>query len=192
VAGRLSPADRRSVAVIGTRQPSEQGQELARRVARALAAAGYTVASGLALGIDAEAHRATLELRDRDGARSARTLAVLGAGLDHAYPSENAELQARIARDGALVSQFWPEARPTRSSFPARNAVMSGMTLGSVIIEASEHSGTRIQARHALAQGRAVVLMPPTLECAWARELVDQPGVVVAQDASDVVDVFRR
>ncbi len=69
---------------------------------------------------------------------------------------------------------------------------MSGMTLGSVIIEASEHSGTRIQARHALAQGRVVVLMPPTLECDWARELADQPGVVVAQDAADVVDVFRR
>lgn len=192
VAGGLKPADRRSVSVIGTRQPSEQGRELAREVAQKLALSGYTVVSGLAAGIDAEAHRATMDLRDGDRARSVRTLAILGTGLDHAYPSENAELQARIARDGALVSQFWPEATPTRNSFPARNAVMSGMTLGSVIIEASEHSGTRIQARHALTQGRLVVLMPPTLECLWARELAELPGVVTAQDAGDVVDVFRR
>jgi DNA processing protein len=192
VAGDLSPADRRSVAVIGTRQPSELGRELAREVSQALALAGYTVVSGLAAGIDAEAHRGTLGLLDGECVRSARTLAILGTGLDHVYPPEHAELQERIAREGALVSQFWPEATPTRNSFPARNAVMSGMTLGSVIVEASEHSGTRIQARHALAQGRVVVLMPPTLEWLWARELVDQPGVVVAQDAADVVGIFRR
>jgi DNA processing protein len=108
------------------------------------------------------------------------------------YPPENAALQALVAREGAVVSQFWPEAPPSRQSFPARNAVMSGLTLGSVIVEASEHSGTRIQARQALAQGRIVVLMPPALESVWARELAERPGVVVAQDGADVVGVFRR
>jgi DNA processing protein len=192
IAGRLSPADRRSVSVIGTRQPSERGSALAGEVARALARSGFVVVSGLATGVDSAAHRAALELRDGMSASSARTLAVLGTGLDHAYPPENAELQSRIAREGALISQFWPEAMPTRQSFPARNALMSGMTLGSVIVEASEHSGTRVQARHALAQGRVVVLMPPALECEWARELTEQAGVVTAQDAADVVDIFRR
>jgi DNA processing protein len=187
VAGHLEVTDRRSVAVIGTRQPSAEGRGVAREVAQALAGGGFTVFSGLAAGIDAEAHRATLELE-----QNARTVAVIGTGLDHSYPPEHAGLQAEVAARGAVVSQFWPEADASRQSFPARNAVMSGMTLGSVIVEASEHSGTRIQARHALAQGRAVVLMPPTLVCEWARELADQPGVVVAQDAADVVDAFKR
>lgn len=191
VAGSLTEADRRAVAVIGTRQPTEDGRALARRTAEALALAGFTVVSGLAAGIDGEAHRATLQLR-RERARSARTLAVLGTGLGQVYPPEHAQLQHEVAEQGALVSQFWPDAPPSRNSFPARNAVMSGMTLGSVIVEASEHSGTRIQARHALAQGRAVVLMPPTLNCQWAQKLAEQQGVVVAQDASDVADVFKR
>jgi DNA processing protein len=187
VAGSLDANDRRSVAVIGTRQPSARGKALAREVAQALARAGFTVFSGLAAGIDGAAHRATLEL-DRGG----RTVAVIGTGLDRSYPAEHNDLQAEIAAAGAVVSQFWPEAEASRQSFPARNAVMSGMTLGSVIVEASEHSGTRIQARHALTQGRLVVLMQPALACEWARELVDQPGVVVAQDAADAVDAFKR
>ncbi len=191
VAGSLAQSDRRAVAVIGTRQPTETGRALARAIAEALALARFTVVSGLAAGIDAEAHRATLRLQ-AEPALAARTLAVLGTGLGQVYPPENADLQEQIAKQGALVSQFWPDAPPTRNSFPARNAVMSGMTLGSVVVEASEHSGTRIQARHALAQGRVVVLMPPTMSCQWAQELAGQPGVVTAQDASDVVDVFQR
>ena len=191
VAGELTPADRRAVAVIGTRRPTEAGRALAQQIAEALALAGFTVVSGLAAGIDAEAHRATLQLQS-ERARGARTLAVLGTGLGQVYPPEHVGLQAQIAEQGALVSQFWPDAPPTRNSFPARNATMSGMTLGSVIVEASEHSGTRIQARHALAQGRVVVLMPPALRSKWATDLAEQPGVVVAQDASDVVDVFKR
>lgn len=192
VEGSLLAVDRRAVAVIGTRQPSETGRQLARATAEALALAGYTVVSGLAAGIDAEAHRAVLELHGSERARSARTLAVLGTGLGQAYPPEHAELQAQVAAHGALISQFWPDAQPTRTSFPARNAVMSGLTLGSVIVEAGEHSGTRIQARHALAQGRVVVLMAPTMQCEWAAELAERAGVVVIEDAADVVEVFRR
>lgn len=192
VAGSLTAADGRAVSVIGTREPSHAGRALAFDTATGLAVAGFTVVSGLAAGIDALAHRAVLELHGSERARSARTLAVLGTGLAHVYPPEHAELQRRVAADGALISQFWPDAGPTRDSFPARNAVMSGLTLGSVIVEAGEYSGTRIQARHALAQGRVVVLMPPTLRCRWAAELATQPGVVVAEDATDVVKVFKR
>lgn len=192
VAGSMTAADSRAVSVIGTREPSDTGRALASDTAAALALAGVTVVSGLAAGIDALAHRAVLALRESERARSARTLAVLGTGLAQVYPPEHAELQRQVAAAGALISQFWPDAGPTRESFPARNAVMSGLTLGSVIVEAGEYSGTRIQARHALAQGRLVVLMPPTLECRWAAELATQPGVIVAQDAADVVKVFKR
>ena len=192
VAGHLTQADRRAISVIGSRQPSDAGRQLARSVAEALALAGYTVVAGLAAGIDAEAHRTVLELQRSERGRSARTVAVLGTGLGEVYPLEHADLQAEIAARGALISQFWPDAPPTRNSFPARNAVMSGLTLGSVIIEAGEHSGTRIQARHALAQGRAVVLMPLTMKCQWAREMAEEPGVVLAEGAADVVSAFRR
>ena len=192
VAGHLASADRRSVSVIGTRQPSDPGRALARAVAEALAHGGFTVFAGLAAGIDAEAHRAVLGLQREGRPASARTVAVLGTGLGEVYPPEHAELHSEIAAHGALVSQFWPDAPPTRNSFPARNAVMSGLTLGSVIVEAGEHSGTRIQARHALAQGRVVVLMARAMQCQWAVEMAEQAGVVVAQDPDDVVEVFKR
>jgi DNA processing protein len=192
VQGGLIAADRRAVSVIGTRQPSAAGRELARATAEALALAGNTVVSGLAAGIDAAAHRAVLELRGSGRAAAARTIAVLGTGLGQVYPPEHADLQAQVATQGALVSHFWPDAPPTRNSFPARNAVMSGLTLGSVIVEAGEHSGTRIQARHALAEARVVVLMAPAMHCSWATELAEQSGVVVVEDAADVVEVFRR
>lgn len=192
VAGCLTQADRRGVSVIGTRHPSEPGRVLARSVAQVLARAGFTVFAGLAAGIDAEAHRAVLELEGAGRAQAVRTVAVLGTGLGEVYPPEHALLQSQIAAHGALVSQFWPGAPPTRNSFPARNAVMSGLTLGSVIVEAGEHSGTRIQARHALAQGRVVVLMEPTQRSKWAIELAQQPGVVVASEAADVAEVFKR
>ena len=203
VMGELLNSDQRAVAVIGSRQASDAGLATARAVSEALASAGFTVISGLAAGVDAEAHRAVLALRAsqpepsggfsrRSRSVAARTIAVLGTGLDRVYPPEHAELQAQVARHGAIVSQFWPGSPPTARSFPARNAVMSGMSLGSVIIEASEHSGTRIQARQALAQGRLVVLMRPVLNSAWARSLAELPGVVVASEPGDVLDLFGR
>jgi DNA processing protein len=192
VAGGLEPSDQRSVAVIGTREPTETGRALAREIAQGLAMAGFAVVSGLAAGIDAAAHQAVLELNSERPQQPARTVAVIGNGLDHAYPREHAGLQQRIADAGAVVSQFWPEARPTSQSFPARNAVMSGMTLGSVIVGASEHNGTRAQARYALDQSRIVVLMPTVLQNDWAREMLGRPGVVVAEDAAAAVRAFRR
>ncbi|MFI9558956.1 DNA-processing protein DprA [Nonomuraea endophytica] len=111
--------DTRAIAVVGTRQASEQGLRTASAMARDLALAGVTVVSGLAKGIDAAAHRAALEA-------GGRTVAVIGTGIDQSYPAENRALQRQISRDGLLLSQFWPDAPPSRRNFPMRNAVMSG------------------------------------------------------------------
>lgn len=181
VSGELAPEDMYSVSVVGSRRPSDGGVAVTRSLAGELVDAGYTVASGLAAGIDTAAHTGALDA-------GGRTLAVLGTGLRHCYPRHNAELSWRIAQECALVSQFWPDAPPTRRSFPMRNAVMSGMTLGTVIVEATHTSGTRVQARLALAQGRPVFLYSALLRQAWARELARRPGVHVVEGSAQLVE----
>jgi DNA processing protein len=185
VAGGLDPEDDRAVAVVGSRQASDEGRRTARAVARHLVNEGYTVTSGLAAGIDTEAHVAALDA-------GGRTVAVLGSGLDHCYPAHNAELARRILSSGALVSQFWPESRPSRQTFPMRNAVMAGMTRATVIVEAGMTSGTRVQARVALAEGRVLILLSALLRQPWAQELARRPGVVVVESASEVVAAIRQ
>jgi len=185
IAGELRADDRRAVAVVGTREPSARGRALAAELTRTLLAAGYTVVSGLAAGIDAVAHRTALDA-------GGRTLAVIGNGLEHRYPPQNAGLQRWIEADGAVVSQFLPSARPSRRSFPLRNATMSGLTLATVIVEASAASGTRVQARAALSQGRRLLLMPALLANAWARDLVGHPGVQVLDNAPAVIGALER
>jgi len=185
VAGRLQPGDERSVAVIGSRRPSAAGLESTGVISACLGALDYTVFSGLATGIDTAAHCAAL-------ARDARTVAVIGTGLQRTYPRQNAQLQAEIARKGAVVSQFWPDAAPTRQSFPLRNAVMSGLTRASVIVEASHTSGARVQARAALAQRRPVALLKGLLVQAWAQELATRPGVHVVQTRLEMMRFLER
>ena len=185
VAGELLPADARAISVVGSRAPTGAGVATAHRIAGDLADAGFTVFSGLAAGIDATAHTASL-------AAGGRTVAVVGTGLRCCYPPQNAELAQRIAQECALVSQFWPDSPPTRRSFPMRNAVMSGMTLGTVIVEASHASGTRIQARLALAQGRPVFIHHSLLPQPWARELAARPGAYPITSAEQVLAVVER
>ena len=185
VTGELIAADSRAIAVVGSRAPTADGIAEARQMASDLADAGYTVFSGLAAGIDSAAHTATL-------AAGGRTIAVVGTGLRHCYPAQNVELAQRIARECALVSQFWPNSPPTRRSFPMRNAVMSGMTLGTVIVEASHTSGTRVQARLALAQGRPVFIHRSLLSQPWARELATRPGAYPITNADDVLAIVER
>jgi DNA processing protein len=185
VAGQLISEDAYSVAVVGSRKPSEAGMAATRALVTELVEAGYAVVSGLAMGIDAAAHAAALDA-------GGRTLAVVGTGLRHCYPPQNAEFARRIARDCALVSQFWPEAPPTRRTFPMRNAVMSGMTLGTVIVEATHTSGTRVQARLALAQGRPVFLYTTLLRQPWANELARRPGVYVIEGSAQLVERLQR
>jgi DNA processing protein len=185
VSGRLTPADARSVAVIGSRRAGPAGLAAATGIADGLARAGYVVVSGLAAGIDTAAHEAALSAMGR-------TVAVIGTGLRHSYPPENAALQRRIAADGAVVSQFWPDAPPTRKSFPLRNAVMSGLALGTVVVEASFRSGARLQARLALAHGRPVFLWRALLDEPWAREAAQRPGVHVIEEPAQVMQTLER
>ncbi len=179
VAGQLQRADARSVAVIGARRASPAGLDLAHEIATHLVSQRYTVVSGLAAGVDAAAHRATL-------AASGRTVAVIGTGLAHSYPPENAALQRLLTDRGAVVSQFWPAAPPSRRSFPLRNATMSGLALATVVVEASPTSGARIQARLALAHGRPVFLLRRLLAERWARELARRPGTHVIDSPDEI------
>jgi DNA processing protein len=156
--------DARAVAIVGTRKPSAEGVKRARKLAHELVRAGYTILSGLAAGIDTAAHTAALEI-------GGRTAAVMGTGLRRIYPAENRPLANEIlAAGGALISQFFPDQPPTKWTFPFRNVVMSGLSVASVVIEASETSGARMQARIALEHGRTVFLPSSLVKShEWAR-----------------------
>jgi DNA processing protein len=186
VAGGLTAADSRSVAVVGTRQPTPRGLEQASAIAEHLARSDITVASGLATGIDTAAHTSALKARGR-------TVAVIGTGLEHAYPADNADLQREIAISGAVISQFWPDAPPARRNFPMRNAVMSGMALATVVVEALHRSGARTQARIALAHGRPVMLARTLVDDQpWAREFAERPGTHVFADPVEITETVER
>lgn len=177
--------DRRAVAVVGTRQASERGLAIASAVATALARNDITVVSGLAKGIDTAAHRAALAARGR-------TVAVIGTGINRAYPAENTLLQQAIAHEGLVISQFWPDAPPTKQSFPMRNAVMSGYAAATVVIEAPWQSGARIQARLALEHGRPVIFPRELLAHDWAQEYAERPGVHVVGGLEEILEIVDQ
>ncbi len=153
VKGTLLPQDEWAVAVVGTRRPTDYGREAARVLAEGLARQGITVVSGLALGIDAEAHKAALDA-------GGRTIAVLGSGFRHLYPARHIPLARRIVEQGAVISEYALDVRPEASNFPPRNRIISGLSLGVVVVEAGERSGALITARYAAEQGREVFAVP--------------------------------
>lgn len=183
--GRGQPADHAAIAIVGTRHASPDGIRQAEVLATGLAERDVTVLSGLARGIDTAAHTAALEA-------GGRTVAVLGHGLDRkVYPAENADLADRITSAGALVSQFWPEAPPTRYSFPMRNVVMSGMAMGTVVVEASSTSGAKMQARLCLEHGKRLFLVESLVTSEdWAQTYARRPGTTVIKDVADIIDVL--
>jgi DNA processing protein len=186
VRGRLLPADARSVAVVGTRRPSEPGRRITHQLAAGLAESGVTVVSGLARGLDTDAHTAAL-------AAGGRTIAVLGSGIRCLYPPENAELARRIGRSGAVVSQFRPDAPPSRTSFPRRNVVTSGIALATLVVEATATSGARMQARLAREHGRPVFLVDSLVGAeARASALVDQGRATVVGGVGDLLSALDR
>jgi DNA processing protein len=153
VKGRLEEVDAWSVAVVGTRSPTTYGRDAARRVVGDLAGAGVTVVSGLAIGIDTIAHAAALE-------SGGRTLAVLASGLDQIYPERNRGLADQIITRGAIISEFPIGTRPIPQLFPVRNRLISGLSLGTLVVEAGSGSGALITVRYALEQGRDVFAIP--------------------------------
>lgn len=186
IAGCITSSDARAVAVVGTRKPTEAGIEQATQIAAHLTRTGYTVVSGLAAGIDTAAHTSALN-------HNGRTLAVIGTGLNRTYPPQNHALQRKIADRYAVISQFWPDAPPTQRSFPMRNAVMSGIALAAVIVEASETSGARTLARLALAQGRPIFLAATLVERQpWAQQLAQRPGTHMTNDPAEITDALER
>jgi DNA processing protein len=169
---------------VGTRQASQLGLEQARRLSEGLAGNNVTVLSGLARGIDGEAHRAALEA-------GGRTVAVMGTGIDRVYPAQHKGLAGEILSAGALISQFWPGAPPTKVSFPMRNVVMSGMALGTVVIEGSSTSGARMQGRLALEHGKRLFLVRSlVMQEEWARRYAERPGTTVVDSVEDILDVL--
>jgi DNA processing protein len=188
VRGELTPQDFRAIAVVGTRQASSEGMQRAARLAHDLAGEGVTVLSGLAKGIDTAAHSAALTVR------TGRTVAVVGHGiLTSVYPRENRALAEQVGQRGAIVSQFWPVAPPRQMSFPMRNVVMSGMAMGTVVVEASATSGAKMQARLALEHGKQLFLLESLVESQeWARRYAERPGVSIVRDLDDVLSVLLR
>lgn len=153
VFGNLQVEDQLAVAVVGSRRVSGYGRRMARELARGLARHGVTVVSGLARGVDAEAHWAALRA-------GGRTVAVLGSGIDVVYPSEHHALFRAIGEEGAVVSELFMGTQPDAENFPGRNRIISGMTLGTVVVEAAERSGSLITAGLAGEQGREVFAVP--------------------------------
>ena len=183
VRGRLSPDDERSVAVVGTRKPTAYGREAAYRISADLAGSGVTIVSGLARGIDAIAHRAALE-------GGYRTIAVLGSGVDVIYPREHAKLADEIVEHGALMSEHPLGVRPDAQNFPRRNRIISGMTLGTVVVEAPEGSGALLTASHALQQDREVFAVPGNIFAPTSRgtnRLIRDSAAKLVIDHRDVL-----
>lgn len=170
------------VSVVGSRDASPRGLQIASETGRYLASRGVTVIAGLALGIDTAAHLAALEC-------GGRTVAVIGSGINLSYPAANRALQAQIAERGLLLSQFWPDAPPRKHHFLMRNATMSGYGVATVVVEAGEFSGARSQARMAVEHGRPVILTDLVLDrTSWAKELEGRPGVFIARSTQELQD----
>jgi DNA processing protein len=176
---------RPAIAVVGSRGPTPGGLQLAAEFARAFAGAGFVVGSGLAAGIDAAAHAATLEA-------VGGTLAVLGTGCDVAYPRSNTALQARIAAHGVLVSEHLPGTGPRREHFPSRNRLLAALCMGTLVVEAAERSGAMITARLAADAGRDVFAIPGSVRNPLARgcHRLIRDGAVLVQSPDEVIEAL--
>lgn len=183
VRGRIEPCDALAVAIVGSRHATRYGVEQAERLATSLSRAGLTVISGLARGIDAAAHRGAL---NADG----RTLAVLGSGVLNIYPPEHHELAGEVVSRGAVISESPPRAVPASGAFPQRNRLISGMSLGVIVVEAALQSGALITARHAMEQGREVFAVPGPVNSRMSRgchQLI-RDGARLVETADDVLE----
>jgi DNA processing protein len=181
--GTLNNADAKAIGIVGTRNCSAYGRRMTERIASALARAGFTIVSGLALGIDGEAHRAALQA-------GSRTLAVLAGGLSHVYPPAHVELAAQIEPAGCLMTETPMSMSPEPGMFPARNRIISGLSMAVVIVEAPESSGALHTADHALAQGREVFVVPGPADSASSAGCLRliREGARLVRHADDILE----
>jgi DNA processing protein len=180
--GRVELLNSLMLGVVGTRRPTSYGTTVAHRLAKELSAAGLTIASGMARGIDTTAHKAVLEM-------GGDTVAVFGCGVDDVYPSENRKLAAQISKEGLVVSEFPMGTPPYPQNFPVRNRIISGMSLGILVVEGGEYSGSAITAKLATEQDREVFAVPGniTSKQSWGPNLLIKQGAKIVQEWNDVV-----
>ena len=186
VQGTLVKKDRQSVAVVGTRRASHYGLSVADRLGYQLSKCGLAVVSGLARGIDSAAHQGALK-------GGGRTIAVLGSALDTLYPPENADLARKIAAQGAVISEYTLGREADRTTFPYRNRIISGMSMGSVVVEADMKSGAMMTADSALDQGRSVFAVPGRIDQPGARgpHRLLKNGARLVEDIDDILQEFE-
>jgi DNA processing protein len=185
VRGELGQPDAPSITIVGTRSPTNYGKTISRQLSQQLAESGITVISGFARGIDTCAHQGALQA-------NGRTIAVLGNGLSQIYPAENRELADEIMKSGALISEFPMAVPPFPKNFPRRNRVVSGMSSGTVVVEASIRSGSLITARHAAEQGREVFAVPGQIfsnQSKGSHQLINQ-GAKLINAIDDIWEAF--
>ncbi len=183
VRGELLPRDAVAIAIVGSRHATHYGLHQAEKLAGSLARSGFTIVSGLARGIDAAAHRGAL-------AAGGRTIAVLASGVVGIYPPEHEGLAAEIAQSGALISEAPPHAVPKGGTFPQRNRIISGLSLGVIVVEAATRSGALITARHAGEQGREVFALPGPVDSRMSRgcHRLIRDGATLIESADDVLE----
>jgi DNA processing protein len=182
VRGRVELMETLMIAVVGTRRPTPYGITAATRLSRDLAEAGLTIVSGMARGIDTAAHRAALEA-------GGHTIAVFGCGIDQVYPAENRKLAEEIASRGLVISEFPMGAPPYPQNFPVRNRIISGISVGVLVVEGGEYSGSAITAKLAAEQNREVFAVPGniTQKTSWGPNLLIKQGAKLVQEWNDVV-----
>ena len=181
--GSFVPSDGLAVAIVGTRHATIYGVAQAERLAAGLSRAGYTIVSGLARGIDAAAHNGALKA-------GGRTLAVLGSGVLNVYPPEHVELAGKVSRQGVVMSENPPQWPPLSGAFPQRNRIITGLSLGLIVVEAADRSGALISARHAMEQGREVFAVPGRVDSRMSRgcHRLIRDGAKLVESVDDVLE----
>ena len=187
IRGEILPDDKVTIAIVGTRTPTAYGKIIAEKFARALAEVGLAIVSGLARGIDTVAHLAALQM-------NRRTLAVIGSGIDLIYPPENKKLAEKIARNGAIISEYEMGAKPDAVNFPRRNRIISGISLGTLIVETTETGGAMITASTALDQNREVFAIPgqiTEMRSSGTNRLIREGRAKLVQGIDDIIDELQ-
>jgi len=185
IKGELKEEDKFSIAIVGSRRASFYGLSLAEKFAFELAGCGFTVISGMARGIDTCAHKGALK-------EGGRTIAVMGSGFNHIYPEENKKISEKISQNGAVISELPVEAKPLPQNFPRRNRVISGLSLGVLVIEAAQNSGALITADFALEQGREVFALPGKVDShtSFGTNGLIKQGAKLVSCVDDILEEF--